>query len=101
MLRSTATSVIDVTSESVNRTELLIRILRYFEDHLRELEARELDLADRWQRLCLLQGRTVCVKTGSEQVVGVCQGIDNEGALMLQTESGIQRCFTGTVAKIY
>ena len=78
-LRDTATSLIDVLGNSADRADLLIRILQQLAVTLRQLEAESLQLSDRWQQLCLLQGRTVCLESGGRRSVGVCQGIDEEG----------------------
>jgi BirA family biotin operon repressor/biotin-[acetyl-CoA-carboxylase] ligase len=100
-LQSTATSLADVARREWDRTEVLIKILQHLESGLRQLETDQLQLSESWRRLCMLQGRTLCVESGTQRWVGVCQGIDDQGALLLQTDSGVQRCFAGVVAKIF
>jgi BirA family biotin operon repressor/biotin-[acetyl-CoA-carboxylase] ligase len=99
-LQQSAASLCDVTGRTFERVDVLIRILRHLEVRLRELADHSLALPDVWQRLCMLQGRTVSVESGSQKCVGICQGIDDQGALLLQTESGIQRQLTGVVTRI-
>ena len=99
-LRDTATSLIDVLGYGADRADLLIRILHRLADTLRQLETESLQLSDRWQQLCLLQGRTVCLESGGRRSVGVCQGIDEEGALLVLTETGAERFLTGTIARV-
>ena len=54
---------------------------------------------DRWRPHCLLHGTIVHVAAGPATHVGVCQGIDDTGALLLETESGRQRLLSGVVSR--
>ena len=95
----TATSLIDATGREWDRTELLITLLRCFTKRLESI-GHGGQLADAWRQRCYLQGRTLQLDTGTRRITGVCQGIDDQGALLLFTEEGIQRCFAGVVARI-
>ena len=99
-LQATATSLIDVAARSFDRTEVLVRILQAMASRLQQLEEESLQLPDRWRHLCMLHGRTLVLHTGTQQTVGVCQGIDDEGALLLQGDTGVQRFFSGVVARV-
>lgn len=75
--------------------------------HLRRIDERLTSLADAadslpevWRRRCLLEGRTLTIEAGHRRVTGICQGIDAEGALLLQTDVGVERCLAGIVARI-
>ncbi len=100
-LQGVGTSLIDAAGAPFDRTGVLIALLDQLATGLATIGAAAAGLADRWRELCLLEGRTVQVAQGARHVVGVCQGIDDEGALLLQTEGGIQRCLAGVVARIY
>jgi BirA family biotin operon repressor/biotin-[acetyl-CoA-carboxylase] ligase len=99
-LQARATSLTDAAGRVFDRTELLIRILRRLTLILQELHEDQFPLSDRWQSACMLQGRTICLESGGQSAIGVCQGIDDEGALLLQTEAGITRHLTGIVSSI-
>jgi BirA family biotin operon repressor/biotin-[acetyl-CoA-carboxylase] ligase len=99
-LRDQATSLRDVTGRSFDRTEVLVAILRELDNVLERLSGADFSLPEQWRRCCYLEGRTVNILSGSATLVGVCQGIDDEGAILIQNESGIQRCFAGVVQKI-
>jgi BirA family biotin operon repressor/biotin-[acetyl-CoA-carboxylase] ligase len=58
---------------------------------------RDQELRDRWRKRCLLTNRRVQVDTHNSQLVGLCQGIDDEGALLLDTKEGRKQCFAGTI----
>ena len=53
--------------------------------------------AEAWEKYDWLRGQRVIVEQADKQVAGVCQGIDLEGALVLQTETGRQRVMSGSV----
>ncbi len=99
-LRSTATAMIDETGIAVNRCEFLCRILRALELQITRLSSHDTSLAADWQSRCALIGRTVAIDTGSRRTTGVCQGIDEDGALAVLTESGPERLFGGVVTMI-
>jgi BirA family biotin operon repressor/biotin-[acetyl-CoA-carboxylase] ligase len=76
---------------------LLIRILQQLEKQLGRLVADDPQLAEDWQHQCTLRGLTVTVNTGTSTTTGVCQGIDEQGALVLLTEAGPVQMFGGVV----
>ncbi|MCH7751956.1 MAG: biotin--[acetyl-CoA-carboxylase] ligase [Planctomycetes bacterium] len=96
-LRSTATALCDVTGRAVARTDLLVVILQHLELQLRKLRSGNSQLQRRWQERCLLTGQTIHVDTPSRQLVGVCRGIDDHGALLLEIGTSVERCLAGVV----
>ena len=99
-LRTLATSMREETGIESDRREVLIRLLRQLDEDLRCLAAADRSLTERWQRLCVLRDRTVSLDNGQKQVTGRCLGIAEDGALRLQTTSGEQRLYGGTVSRI-
>lgn len=99
-LRPLATSLRDETGIETDRHEVLVGLLRQFDEDLRSLAASDRSLTERWQSLCVLRGRTVSLDQGQHQVSGRCLGIADDGTLRLQTESGEQRLYGGTVRQI-
>lgn len=55
------------------------------------------DTATTWEKYDWLLGRQVNVDLANGEANGVCQGIDADGALILQTETGRQRITSGSV----
>jgi biotin-(acetyl-CoA carboxylase) ligase len=76
----------------------LLQVLKQLGTRWRQLAAGGIDLAEAWQRWCLLTGRTVQVIAGEQRHAGHCRGIGPDGALLVHTERGEQRIFGGTVA---
>ncbi len=99
-LQSVATSLIDVTGRTHELTDVLIHILNRLERELRALAACDTALPQRWRSRCVLRGRHVQIDTESRNWMGICQGIDSDGAIILQTQSGTQRLFSGVVTKV-
>ncbi len=99
-LRERATSLIDITGRENNRTNVLIAILQQLEHHFSRLAQGDPALPSEWQRRCALNGKVVEVTSGTERREGPCQGIDEEGALILSTTEGPVRFFGGSVTRI-
>lgn len=95
-----ATSMRDETGIESDRRDVLVRLLRQLDEDLRCLAASDLSLTERWQSLCVLRDRTVSLDNGPQQATGLCLGIADDGALRLQTDSGEQRLYGGTVCRI-
>jgi len=99
-LQPKATSLIDVTGRQHDLADLLVRLLKQLDSEREQAGMSDPQSYRRWQTFCVLSGRTVSVQTGSQSIVGFCRGIDEEGALLLQTATGLNRCLSGTVTGI-
>ena len=56
-------------------------------------------LRDEWQTYNVWQDRPVCLlREGRVVKEGVCRGADHDGALLVQTASGIERCLSGDLS---
>jgi len=99
-VRSLATSLTESTGLVYDLTDVLIRLLHRTEAELTQLEADDDNLPLRWQALCVLRGKTVQLTAGSQTHTGLCDGIDRDGALLLQTESGSRRFFSGVISAV-
>jgi len=96
-LRRTSTSLCDATGSSSDLSGVLIAVLRAFSSSMNLLVNSPSSLHEKWQDLSVLTGCTVRLAVGSEEILGICQGIDGDGALLLTTDQGVQRFFTGVV----
>lgn len=96
-VRARAVSLCDVAGTVVSRSELLIAILQQLEQDLQLLSGRRSELQSRWRKLCLLTGRTVVVTDSTRTVAGTCLGLDDDGALRVQTGQNVERLFSGVV----
>ena len=94
---ATAISLMDVAGYSFDLTIVLVRVLHQLANQLAALARADVTLASRWQELCMLSGRRVQVEAGQRTTVGMCQGIDESGALLVDTSLGRERCISGIV----
>jgi BirA family biotin operon repressor/biotin-[acetyl-CoA-carboxylase] ligase len=99
-LQAIATSLFDATGRKHHLTDVLVQILGQVAERLQLLRQGGLDLSGHWESRCLLRGRTVRVTAGNQQTIGVCRGIDPQGALLLESSTGVERCFAGVVTWI-
>ena len=56
-------------------------------------------LRPEWRRFDAWQDRPVCLmREGHVEKSGVCRGADDDGALLVQTENGVERCLSGDLS---
>ena len=88
-------------SEAIDRSALLIECLAQIDEMLVRLSAGDSSLADLWRAYSYLTGRQVRLETAQSQLVGHCISIADDGALLVQTASGIEHCYGGVVAEYH
>lgn len=96
-VRSQGASLIDLKGAPIDRGDLLVALIQQLETDITLLAKHDPTLPDRWRRLCLLTGAIVTVELSGERLTGSCLGLDDDGALRIQTITGPQRIFSGTV----
>lgn len=96
-LRLRAASLADVAGRSCPPQDVLVAVLQSFEIQLDRLCGAAGSVRSLWRRYDLLFGRTVRVGDGQEIVGGLCEGIDDDGALLVRTTAGIRRLYGGVV----
>jgi BirA family transcriptional regulator, biotin operon repressor / biotin---[acetyl-CoA-carboxylase] ligase len=96
-LRRTAVSMIDVAERPLDRTAVLIAVLERLDLWLRALVVNGSDVFERWRPYCVMTGKRVCLRAGARDVEGLCQGIDDDGRLLISTSQGTEAHRSGTV----
>lgn len=100
-VQARAISLSEAAGGPLDRDEVLVQFLRHLARLWELLPAADYAWPERWQPYCVLSGRAVRIDQGPRSVVGLCQGIDADGALLLRSETGrLQRCVSGVVAEI-
>lgn len=94
-IRAIATSLTDATDEPIDSTAVLTMLLTEFFGNLERLATADPSLPLRWQELCLHRGQMLQVHQGTQRVGGLCLGIADDGALLLETDQGPQRFYGG------
>jgi BirA family biotin operon repressor/biotin-[acetyl-CoA-carboxylase] ligase len=93
-----ATSLRDCAAVEFDLADVLVRVLGRIERALDEFrQGGWTRVAARWRALCLLTGRCITIHCGTQSTTGTCLGIEDDGALLLQTLAGPQRYYGGTV----
>lgn len=91
-------SLADHSGQSLDRREVLKTFLQQLDEQFLKL-ARGEPVFENWDDHCLLTGKNVTIQTGPIAVSGLCRGIDDFGALLLETDRGVQRMLGGVVAE--
>jgi BirA family transcriptional regulator, biotin operon repressor / biotin---[acetyl-CoA-carboxylase] ligase len=94
------TSLRDAARREIDRDELLLSWFARFARHLAALATDSPELPRLWQTRCVLTSRVVEFQTGEQIVRGFCRGIDDDGALLLDTSEGPERLYGGTLVSV-
>jgi len=100
-LQRSAISLNDYDGRTRDLTTVLLALLERFEVCWQKLAEQGFSsLIEQWRSRSYLSGRTVQLSSGPQTIVGRCSGIDEDGALLLQTESELRRCHAGTILSV-
>lgn len=95
-LQSTATSLKAETGRSFSRAELLARVLDEFEEYYDVWRCKGFEpLAGVMERYDALAGQEVTVQQGEQVVGGLACGVQEDGALKVETSQGIVAIYSG------
>ncbi len=78
---------------------MLIVLLRELADGLKELICGGTHWQNQFAARSLLTGRKVVIDLPTGPIEGICEGIDQYGALLVATQDGQQRIVSGTVTR--
>ena len=99
-IRTIATSLYDASGRHFVLRDVLRTILKHLAQRYQELAADELCLAEEWRDHCMLRNRTVHVALGERIICGVCHGIDDQGALIIEADSTLHCLQSGTIQRV-
>ena len=94
-----AISLFDLEGHSLELTSVLISILQRLDFRIGQLSTQPRMALSEANRHNLLTGRTVTLQLADQTVTGTCIGIDEEGQLVLQSETALHRCSSGIVLR--
>jgi BirA family biotin operon repressor/biotin-[acetyl-CoA-carboxylase] ligase len=92
---SRATSLCDASGAQHFQQRVLIRTLNEIQRQLVSLQQSDPQLPLAWQHLNWLSQQDVSVQVGQRVIEGICTGIADDGALLIQTASGTDRIWGG------
>jgi BirA family biotin operon repressor/biotin-[acetyl-CoA-carboxylase] ligase len=92
-----AISLFDLEGHSLDLSAVLISILRCLSHRIQQLKTQPRLVLGETNRHNVLTGRIVTLRAGESSITGLCVGVDDEGQLVLQTETQFHRCASGVV----
>lgn len=96
-VRHKARSLAALTGRSLQRYDLLPLIIACLGDRLDQLQSQTSRLLDQYRARCFLTGRDVRFVFDQEDRIGRVLGIDDSGALQIQTPYGLETVRSGEV----
>ncbi len=96
-LADRAVSIEPVLGRHVDRAELLVDLLKWIDYWLERLGSTE--LFDTWEKRLVTIGQQVRVQVSGQEVMGLAQSVDSDGALNIRKADGlIERVIAGDIA---
>ncbi len=96
-LQSIATSLCDLTGRSFSLVDVLTQVLKRLAERLQPDILWNAQVQEGWCLRCYLTSQKIQIDLGVRQVEGVCRGIDDDGALLLDVEGEVERHYAGVV----
>lgn len=96
-VRERATSLLLEMKSECNAMMLLEDLVKEILTVIPKVASEDLDLAYEAGERNFLQWRKVQIRQGNVSKVGICTGIDFDGALLINSETGTDRVLSGTV----
>jgi len=94
-----ATSLALELSTSVDRVELFSKIMASMESAYREArDGNFQNLLSQWNARCKMFGRTVTVVQDNRRITGRAIGLNHDGGLLVETETGTIPVYAGDIA---
>lgn len=82
-----------------NKTDLVIALHKQLKRDIQLFEREGLvAFKTRWQQADLFHGKEIRLLMGENHVDGICRGIDEQGAVLLETADGIQAYIGGEIS---
>jgi len=96
-LEHRATSLATLSEREHSRTDLLVELLGALWPNFAQLATAPVEIARRANAACLQHDRTLTIESGHNRVTGRCVGIADDGALLLETDAGPQKFYSGAL----
>ncbi|WGW00533.1 bifunctional biotin--[acetyl-CoA-carboxylase] ligase/biotin operon repressor BirA [Vibrio sp. YMD68] len=86
-------------SQTFDRNDLAVTLVNTLQSTLNDYELYGMTgFVERWNRLDNYLGRKVKLIMGSRVIEGISKGIDAQGAVLLETEQGVERFIGGEIS---
>lgn len=86
-------------TENIDRNELAITLIRTLHQALADYELQGMQgFVERWNRLDNFLGRPIKLIMGPREITGICRGINEQGAVLLETDNGLESFIGGEIS---
>jgi len=94
-----STALMDILTQQVSRNALAIALVKHVITVMSEFEQQGLgNILVEWKRQDAFLDQPVRVVLGNKEVDGICRGIDEHGALLVENDGLMQRYFSGEIS---
>ncbi|EGA69196.1 bifunctional biotin--[acetyl-CoA-carboxylase] synthetase/biotin operon repressor [Vibrio sinaloensis DSM 21326] len=84
---------------NLDRNQLAITLIKTLHQALSDYELKGMQgFVERWNRLDNFLGRPIKLIIGPREISGLCRGINEQGAVLLETERGIESFIGGEIS---
>lgn len=98
-IQGKAGSISGYLGREIDRVAFLQRVLAYIEELYLDIQANGFEpMLAAWRQNSITLGQSINVLGVSETFAGVAKDIDEDGALLVETESGLRRVLAGDVS---
>lgn len=85
--------------DSVSRNRLMSEVLNHLVPELDRFSEYGFSVfREEWEQVHAYQNETVCLLMGSKEVVGECQGVNEQGALIVKHSGGVEHFHAGEIS---
>ncbi|MBA5762784.1 bifunctional biotin--[acetyl-CoA-carboxylase] ligase/biotin operon repressor BirA [Vibrio sp. 404] len=89
----------DVAEQTVDRNQLAATLINTLQDALTDYEMTGMQgFVERWNRVDNYLGREIRLIMGNREVVGVSRGINEQGAVLIETSNGLETYIGGEIS---
>jgi BirA family transcriptional regulator, biotin operon repressor / biotin---[acetyl-CoA-carboxylase] ligase len=96
-VQSRATCLSQATARTIKREEVLHELVVQLASHINRWKMKPACWFEDWHQRCFLSGRVISVNTlrdsGKQILSGLCEGVAQDGQLLLRTENGVLHSF--------
>jgi BirA family biotin operon repressor/biotin-[acetyl-CoA-carboxylase] ligase len=96
-LQATIATLLDLTGQPHDHTELLLALMENLEGAFVQLGQPLESLGERFDLLCAQRGEVLTVYQGEQTITGRCAGIATDGSLLLDTPAGRRGVQSGSL----
>lgn len=97
VVQASATALIDLTGRNDTLCDVLIEVLKRLDARLMPNDFWNDEVRAGWRKRCYLTGKRILIDNAARQSSGICQGIDDSGALLVEVDGHVEKHLAGTI----